>query len=105
MGSMFVFMSLVITIQLKPLWRALSLLLLYYASFSWSLKFRDPLVGMNTFAGMLLAELFTITNLESLPFLVRTVTTIFIPVTFLFSLVLMSVPMVRSLSIVRHNMD
>ncbi|KAL8959538.1 MAG: hypothetical protein Q9193_003623 [Seirophora villosa] len=56
-GSMFVFTALLATINLTPRWRVLTMIFLYSWSWNWGIKLGDPMVGVNVFTGILLAEL------------------------------------------------
>ncbi|KAL8716378.1 MAG: hypothetical protein Q9220_000285 [cf. Caloplaca sp. 1 TL-2023] len=56
-GSMFVFTALLVTINLTPRWRVLTMMLLYQWSWNWGIKLGDPMVGVNVFTGIILSEL------------------------------------------------
>ncbi|KAI4234961.1 MAG: hypothetical protein LQ349_003466 [Xanthoria aureola] len=56
-GSMFVFATLLVTINLAPRWRIMTIMLLYFWSWNWGIKLGDPMVGANVFTGIILAEL------------------------------------------------
>lgn len=104
-GSMFVFTTLLVTVNLKPLFRVAVLVLCYFWSFTWSIKIGDRMfkapcmqnlanfcviafVGINVFTGLLLVEL----NYSQYPLLLSAYSLYFAPPLALLSLFLMSFP-------------
>ncbi|SLM39734.1 Acyltransferase 3 [Lasallia pustulata] len=57
LASMIVFMTLVATVNLTPTYRVLIISVLYFLSWDWTRLIGDPFIGINVYAGILLAEL------------------------------------------------
>ncbi|KAL8809174.1 MAG: hypothetical protein Q9200_003649 [Gallowayella weberi] len=87
-GSMFVFTALLVTINLTPRWRVITISLLYFWSWNWGIKLGDPMVGVNVFTGIILAEL----NHSEYPQRFSKLSPIFAPPLVVCGLVLMSFP-------------
>ncbi|KAL8699483.1 MAG: hypothetical protein Q9224_001389 [Gallowayella concinna] len=87
-GSMFVFTALLVTINLTPRWRILTIMLLYFWSWNWGIKLGDPMVGVNVFTGIILAEL----NHSEYPLRFSKLSPILAPPLVVCGLVLMSFP-------------
>lgn len=87
-GSMFVFTALLVTINLTPRWRVLTVTLLYFWSWNWDIKIGDPMVGANVFCGIILAEL----NHSEFPLRFASFSPFFAPPLAVCGLLLMSFP-------------
>ncbi|KAL8786679.1 MAG: hypothetical protein Q9213_002614 [Squamulea squamosa] len=87
-GSMFVFTALLVTINLTPRWRVLTLMVLYFWSWNWGVKLGDPMVGPNVFTGIMLTEL----NHSEYPLRFAKFSPIFVPPLLVCGLVFMSFP-------------
>ncbi|KAL8642332.1 MAG: hypothetical protein Q9228_000954 [Teloschistes exilis] len=88
-GSMFVFTALLVTINLAPRWRVLTLVFLHFWSWNWGIKIGDlAMVGVNVFSGVIFAEL----NASEIPLRFAKWSRLFAPPLVICSLVLMSYP-------------
>jgi len=103
-GSMFVFTSLLVTINLTPRFRIFCLTVLWFWSFNWGMRLGDrtvihlfqfnecllllAIVGLNVYCGIMLAEL----NYSRYPLLLSQFSPYFAPPLVLIALVFMSFP-------------
>ncbi|KAI4205490.1 MAG: hypothetical protein LQ346_001444 [Caloplaca aetnensis] len=87
-GSMFVFTALLATINLTPRWRVFTMIFLYLWAWNWGIRLGDPMVGVNVFTGILLAEL----NHSDLPLRFARSSRFFAPPLAVCGLFLMSFP-------------
>lgn len=107
-GSMFVFCALLVTVNLTPRWRVLTMVVCWFWSWNWGIRIGDrrsaptthddggsstdftatAMVGVNMFAGILLAEL----NYSDFPARLARRSPLLFPPLLAFSLLLMSFP-------------